>query len=80
MQVEENRKQEPAEDWIDHIIDRTLENYNGREIVIWGRYEISDHISDALKKYGIDTAFYVDSDVSKIDGKQVFSPDSLSGK
>lgn len=79
--MEENVKRQQTEDWIDHIINKTFENYNGRKIVIWGSYGISKSISGGLKeKYGIDTAFYVDNDTAKIDEKYVFSPENLSGK
>lgn len=74
-------QQKRSENWVDHIINKTCENYNGREIVIWGSYEVSDCIKDRLKEeHGIDTAFYVDSDARKVDEKQVFSPDCLLGK
>ncbi len=81
VQVKEGRKRKQTEDWIEHIIYRIHENYRGREIVIWGSYGVSDCIKDGLKeKYGINTAFYVDSDTAKIDEKKVFSPDCLSGR
>lgn len=74
-------QQESTENWIDHMINKAFENYNGREIVIWGRYGVSDSIKDGLReKYGIDTAFYVDSDISKINGRTVLSPEYLFGK
>lgn len=79
--MKENTRQEQTEDWIDYIINKAFENYSGREIVIWGSYEVSDSISDRLKeKYGIDIAFYVDSDSVKIDEKRVFSSERLLGK
>lgn len=74
-------QQESTENWIDHMINKAFENYNGREIVIWGRYGVSDSIKDGLReKYGIDTAFYVDSDISKTDRRTVLSPECLFGK
>ena len=74
-------QQGETEDWIDHIISKTCENYHGREIVLWGKYGVSDCIKDRLKEdYGICTAFYVDSDTGKVDEKQVFLPECLSGK
>lgn len=73
--------QETTENWIDHIVNKAYENYNGREIVIWGKYGISDSIKERLKeKYGIDTEFYVDSDIRKMDEKTVFSPEYLYKK
>lgn len=74
-------QQETAEDWIDFIIKEAVEHYNGREIVIWGKYVVSDSIRDELKeRYELDTAFYVDGDRNKTDGKMVLSPGHLCGK
>lgn len=67
-------------DWIEQIVDKVNEYYANREIVLWGKYTVSECIEYRLKeKYNLDTAFYVDSDVSKIDNKQVFTIDSLGG-
>lgn len=72
---------ESTENWIDHIMNKVIENYNGRKLVIWGKYGVLDSIRNGLKeKYGIDTAFYVDSDIRKTDGKGTFSPEHLYGK
>lgn len=72
---------EQTENWIDYIIDKTVGNYQGREIVIWGKYKIADSIKmKLLKQYGLSVAFYVDSSQEKQDGKTVFSPDVLCGK
>ena len=74
-------QQESTENWIDYMIHKAFENYNGREIILWGKYGVSDLIKDGLReKYGIDTAFYVDEDKGKIDNSQVFSPDCLEGR
>lgn len=74
-------QEKSTENWIDYMIDKAFENYNGREIVIWGKYGVSASIKDRLKeKYGIDITFYVDSDISKTDGKTVFPPECLYGK
>lgn len=73
--------QNQAEDWIEYIIDKVYTNYRGRQIVLWGKYAVSDEIRDKLKeRYGIDTALYIDNDIRKTDGKKVFSPDYLYGK
>lgn len=70
-----------TENWIDHIIRKAFENYDGREIVIWGKYEVSESIREGFKeKYGIDISFYVDSDLTQTDGKKTFSPEYLYGK
>ena len=68
-------------DWIDIIVDKVHENYNGRQVVIWGFFETSCTISGKLKeRYGISTAFYVDGNAAKTDNVQVFHPDCLDGK
>lgn len=55
------------------IVDNTYENYAGRKIVLWGKYEISDIIKERLKKkYGIEAAFYIDNDTAKINGYDVY--------
>ena len=68
-------------DWIEDIVENTYRNYSNRQIVLWGKYSVSEEITDRLKDiYGIDTAFYVDKDPSKIDNKQVFPTGCLQGK
>ena len=67
--------------WIEDIVENTYRNYKNRKIVLWGKYSVSEKIKNKLKEvYGIDTAFYVDKDVSKIDNKQVFFTGCLKGK
>lgn len=74
-------RQKSTKNWIDHMIFKAIENYNGRKIVVWGKYGISYVIKNELKeKYGIDIAFYVDSNISKTDGRTVFLPEYLYGK
>lgn len=74
-------QQKKVNDWIDYIINMTIKNYNGRDIVLWGKYEVSDSIKEVFKeKYGKEVAFYVDSDINKIDSKRVFSSDCLFGR
>ena len=68
-------------DWIEDIVENTYRNYSNRQIVLWGKYSVSEEITDRLKDiYGIDTAFYVDKDPSKIDNRQVFPTGCLQGK
>lgn len=68
-------------DWIEDIVENTYRNYKKRKVVLWGKYSISETIADRLKDiYGIETAFFVDKDASKIDNKQVFSTSCLNGK
>lgn len=68
-------------DWIEYIADKVYEYYEGRKVVLWGKYKESDNIKDKLdEKYQIDTVFYVDSDAVKIDNKEVFPAECLIGK
>lgn len=74
-------RQKEGEDWIEYMADQVHLNYKGREVAIWGSYGVADSIREKLEaKYGIDTAFYVDSDRFKVDGRKVFSPGCLAGK
>lgn len=67
--------------WIDDIVEKTYEHYEKREIVLWGKYSVSDSIREKLKeRYGIETAFYVDGSIEKIDNYQVFPTSLLAGK
>ncbi len=69
------------DNWIDYIADKVYENYNGRQVIIWGAFETANNISDKLKeRYDIDTAFYVDGNTVKVDNDQIFSPNCLYGK
>lgn len=73
--------QQETKDWIEDIVEKTVNNYNGREVVIWGKYEVGDTIKEELeKRHEIGVAFFIDSDISKIDNNQVFSSDILCGK
>lgn len=66
---------------IDYIVDKVYEYCDKREVVLWGKYRISDEIKERLKsRYGVKTAFYVDSDTTKIDNICVFSSECLKGK
>ncbi len=74
-------RKEQSCDWIDFIVDKVKQYYHGRQVILWGKYGISDSIKDRLKdEYGIDVGFYVDSDIGRIDNKRVFSPDCLAGE
>lgn len=68
-------------DWIEDIVENTYHNYKKRKVVLWGKYNTSETIKDKLKEvYGIETAFFVDRDTSKIDNKQVYPTGCLQGK
>lgn len=65
-------------DWIQDIIKHTLENYNGRKIVLWGKYGVSDKIKDILQnEYNIRNICYIDSNELLVDNKEVFSTDLI---
>lgn len=67
-------------DWIEDIVENTYRNYKKRKVVLWGKYSVSETIADRLQEiYGVDTAFYVDKDPSKIDNTQVFPTGCLWG-
>lgn len=69
------------EDWIDNIVKKVSAQYHGREVILWGKYRVSDLIAHTLKEeYGIEDVYYVDKDAAKIDNKQVFSTEFLYGK
>lgn len=66
--------------WISYIVNVTIENCGDREIVLWGKYIVSDKIATILKtKYDKSIAFYVDNDKQKQDGQYIKSPESLDG-
>lgn len=66
--------------WISYIVNKTIENCGDREIVLWGKYVVSNQIATILKsKHGKSIAFYVDSDKQKQDGYFIKSPESLAG-
>lgn len=69
-----------AADWIADMIDTALTNYNGRQIVLWGKYSVSDEIRRILKKkHDITNVIYVDGDSDLQDKKKVNSPNILGG-
>lgn len=73
-------RQEQGEDWIEYMADQVHLNYKGRKVVIWGSYGVADSIQKKLEtKYGINTAFYVDGDRLKVDGRKVLSLECLDG-
>lgn len=67
-------------DWIQDIIEHTLKNYNGRKIVLWGKYGVSDNIKKILQKdYNIKNICYIDSNELLVDNHEVFSTDLILG-
>ena len=67
--------------WIEDIVEKTYKHYRKREIVLWGKYSVSDLIRETLiEKYGIEPAFFVDEKMEKIDNYQVYPTDCLAGK
>ncbi len=72
---------EEKRDWIDYIIDEVYKYYDKREVVLWGKYETADEIAERMKKrYGIKTAFHVESDAAKIDDIHVRPKQCLKGR
>ncbi len=61
------------EDWVCDIIKNTCRYYNGRRIVLWGKYGISDRIANVLENlYQIAVYGYIDSNKSQ-SGDGVYS-------
>jgi acetyltransferase-like isoleucine patch superfamily enzyme len=72
---------EYTKDWISDIVEKTVEKYNKRTVVLWGDYETSYIIRNRLKeKQNIDVGFFVDSDNGKVDGVTVLPISILNGK
>lgn len=68
-------------DWIEDIIEHTLENYEGRQIVLWGKYEVSKQIKERLmNEYKIENIIYIDTDLNKVDYMEVFPTEYIAGK
>lgn len=54
--------------WHDEIIECTVNNYNNREVVIWGSHKTAEVISKRLfLEYNIKTVFFVDSNSKLVD-------------
>lgn len=63
-------------DWIQDIICHILENYHGRKIVLWGKFDTSDKIKEKLQnEYHINNVCYIDSNEMLVDNREVFSTD-----
>lgn len=80
--MEKNKQYKNREkDWIDYIVEEVYKYYNNRDIVLWGKYSVSDSIRAKLKeRYGLDIAFYVENDITKIDNICIFPSSCLAGK
>lgn len=60
------------EDWICDIVRNTYRNYEGRKIILWGKYRVPERIAKALEDvYHISVYGYIESNESKI-GDSVF--------
>lgn len=67
--------------WIEDIIERTLENCRDRKIVLWGKYEVSEQIKENLQNaHKIRNIIYIDADLDKADYKEVFPIEYIDGK
>ncbi|HYF84376.1 MAG TPA: acyltransferase [Clostridia bacterium] len=68
-------------DIIMETISLTLQNYNGRQLVIWGKCNRSKTLEDKLKaEYGLSVAYYVDTKADVIRDERVQSINSLKGQ
>ena len=68
-------------DFKEDIINTILKKYNGRQIVLWGKYKTTEDIKEKLKEnYGIGDVCYIDSNSKMVDGKNVFNTDYIMGK
>lgn len=68
-------------DFKEDIINTILKKYNGRQIVLWGKYKTTEDIKEKLKEnYGIGDVCYIDSNSKMVDGKKVFNTDYIMGK
>lgn len=67
--------------WIDEIIEHTIENYDGRRIVLWGKFDVSDIIRKRLiSDHQIQDVVYIDSDPGKQNDHTVYGTDYIEGK
>lgn len=67
--------------WIEDIIEHTLENCRDRKIVLWGKYEVSEQIKENLQNaHKIRNIIYIDADLDKADYKEVFPIEYIDGK
>lgn len=79
--MNKNMETKSAPDWIDYIIEEAFKSYNGRKIVLWGKYDVSDKIKHKLfDAHGIEATFYVDSNTELQNNATIFSPSVLNGK
>lgn len=76
----EKNEQYSKLDWMSDIIRHVINNYNNRKVVLWGKYVISDRIKNILEQYNIKVSFYVDSEKTKQNEKDILAPDYLNGK
>lgn len=66
--------------WIDDIVEKTLLNYNGRKVVIWGYNSAAKDIATILQNHNIEFAFFLEDRTDYIDGRVVKSFDEIEGK
>lgn len=69
------------ENWFHPYIKEILEKRNNRDIVFWGKYWLSEKISEHLKtEYNIPTVFWVDKNPKKQVLNKVFPTEKLKEK
>lgn len=66
--------------WIDDIIEKVLQNYNGRKIVIWGYNRASKDIVRVLQSHDVQFGFFIEDEVNSIDGRVVREFSEIAGK
>lgn len=73
---EDKLLEELEADWICDIVRNTYQNHEGRKIVLWGKYGVSERIARALEKvYHISVYGYIESNESKVKGSVFFVSD-----
>lgn len=68
-------------DWIDDILNTTVKHYNGRQIVLWGKYSVTEEMKARLQdEYGIEDVCYIESNPDAVDQQEVFETEYIAGK
>ncbi|MCM1174211.1 MAG: hypothetical protein NC341_04080 [Blautia sp.] len=67
-------------DWIQDIVETTIQNFNNRKIILWGKYSVSDVIREELEEHNITNVIYVDRDEKKWDEREVFPTEIIDGR
>lgn len=66
---------------IQYLVENTVKNYNKRKVIIWGKSELGDIISNALfEQHGIKTDFFIDINKGLVNGTTIRSVEDIAGK